>query len=117
MTCFNIHLGIVTRFDLITNEDPRLWYTIKTYSPTDLEAVMKAGVAVEQEMERDSRMGFFLICKPEILLACMLYMSQAPPPSAFGAFESIKPVAVAVPEHMGSQLEFAKGYTMESGVK
>jgi hypothetical protein len=110
-----IELGIVTRYSLATNSDYRLWYSMNAYSADDLENVMKATVAVEEEMERDPRIGFFLMCRPQALVAGMLYMGREPPSTAFAAFKNIKPVAEPVPGHMGTQSSFAAEAAMPGG--
>jgi hypothetical protein len=90
---------------------------MKAYSATDLETVMKAAVAVEEEMERDPLIGFFLMCRPQTLIAGMLYMGGEPPPIAFAGFHDIKPLAEPVPEHLGTQSSFAAAATMPGGLQ
>ena len=93
----------MTRVDLFTNAEHRLWYTIKVYSIVDVEIVMKAAVATEKAMDSDPQMGFFLSVKVDMLVAGMLYLGGPPPADPFKAFDDIQPMATAVPETEGTQ--------------
>ena len=102
------NLGIATRFDLYTHPEHRVWCSLKVYNAADSERVMAAGVEIQKRMEEDDRMGFFLTVQPNMLIAGMLYRGKAPSPSAFDAFDSIEPMAIAMPDTMGTQHSLAQ---------
>jgi hypothetical protein len=69
--------GIVTRFDLYTYPDYRVWYTFKVYSCEDSAKVMDAAVQVQQVMDIDDRVGFFLSLNGGVFIAGMIYLGWA----------------------------------------
>ena len=108
----------MTRFDLYTNPDYRVWYTFKVYSASDSEHVMKASMEVQKAMEDDGRIGFFLSVNPGFLIAGMLYRGECTAsPSVFHVFDDITPMTIAVPPTNGTQLSAAKASSMEGKIK
>ena len=105
-------IGIVTRFDLYTYPDYRVWYTFKVYNISDISQVMKASVEVQNAMEDDDRIGFFLSVNAGFFVAGMLYRGWTDFPSVFYAFDSITPMTIAVPETNGTQLSAARAASM-----
>jgi hypothetical protein len=103
----------VTRFDLYTNPDYRIWYTMKVYNSSDADRIFKAAMEVQQAMEEDDRIGFFLSINVGVFVAGMLYRGQpTSAPSVFKVFDDITPVATPFPESHGTQLSIAKAFNM-----
>jgi hypothetical protein len=96
------YTGIVTRFDLYTYPDSKVWYTFKVYNTSDNERIMKATVALQKSMEVDDRIGFFLSINAGFIVGGMVYLGDTPPPSAFQAFDGIESMMTAVPETLGT---------------
>ena len=107
----------MTRFDLYTYPDYRVWYTFKVYNASDTNRVMKASVEVQKAMEDDERIGFFLSVNAGALTAGMLYREWTTFPSVFHAFDGITPMMTAVPETNGTQLSVARAASMEGQAK
>ncbi|KAE8449146.1 hypothetical protein EG329_008530 [Mollisiaceae sp. DMI_Dod_QoI] len=108
-----LNFGIVTRCDLKTYSDYRLWYTIKVYSPADINEVMKATVKVQIAMEEDDCVGFFLSINASFLVAGMLYRGQTQgTPPVFDVFNHIDPMSIALPETHGTQLSASQALSM-----
>ena len=107
----------MTRFNLYTNTDYQLWYTIRVYSAADVAVVMMAAVEVENAMEHDHHIAFFLTVKADVLVSGMLYRGGAPSKTVFQAFDDIKPVSVVLPETVGTQLSLARALSMEGGTR
>ena len=57
----------MTRFDLYTYPDYRVWYTLKVYNASDSNRVMKASVEVQKAMEDDDRISFYLSINASVL--------------------------------------------------
>lgn len=112
------NFGILTRCDLQTKPDYKLWYTVKVYSVDDADRVMEAAVEVEKMMAKNARLGFFLTVNPTSLVAGMLHCGWATTrPEGFSAFDDIKPVATAIPETNGTQKSSAQALTMNESVR
>lgn len=106
--------GIVTRFDLHTNPDYRLWYAMKVYKSNDVDRVMQASIKVQEAMDEDDRIGFFLLVQATHLVAGMLYRGYSDTtPSAFRVFDGIEPMTTALPETNGTQLSAARALAMD----
>ncbi|KAK0101363.1 hypothetical protein ONS95_006538 [Cadophora gregata] len=112
------NFGIVTRFDLYTHPDYKVWYTFKMYSAKESERVLKATVEVQKAMETDDRIGFFLTCTGDFFVAGMLYLGwTASPVTAFKTFDEITPVMVTVPETNGTASSVAAAVSMNEAAK
>lgn len=108
----------MTRFDLYTRPDYRVWYTVQVYNASDSEGVMKASMKVQEAMEEDDRIGFFLSINTSFFVAGLLYMGGCTTsPSVFSIFNDIVPMATAVPETNGTQLSAAKALNIEGKMK
>jgi hypothetical protein len=106
--------GIVTRYDLYTKPDYKLWYTTKAYSTENISAVVAAAVQVEKNMLTDDKVGFYLTMTPNAIVAGMLYREWAKTrPAAFAPFDSITPLAVVVPETNGTEESSAIALTQD----
>ncbi|KAL9067841.1 MAG: hypothetical protein Q9157_006682 [Trypethelium eluteriae] len=107
------NFGVVTKFDLYTYPDYRVWYTFKVYNASDSERVIKASERVQKAMDEDDRIGFFLVTNSAFLVAGMLYMGwPEETPGIFRVFEDIKPMMDAVPETKGTQLSVIQAFDM-----
>lgn len=94
----------MTRFDLYTYPDYQVWYTFKVYNGSDSERIIKASLKVQQAMEDDDRIGFFLSINPGFFVAGMLYRGECTSaPAVFNVFDNITPIATPVPETNASQ--------------
>lgn len=102
------NFGIVTRLDLATNPEYKLWYTIKVYSPTDAERVIKASAEVTRKMLDDDRLGFVLVVTGPALTTIQLYRNGTEMPDAFCVFDDIHPMAVVIDNKVGSQATAAR---------
>ncbi|KAF2803576.1 FAD-binding domain-containing protein [Mytilinidion resinicola] len=111
------NFGIVTQFDLHTYPDYRVWYTFRVYSAEHTDRVMEAYVKVQEAMEIDDRIGFFLSINAGFLVAGMLYRGSTRPGSAFRAFDGISIMSTPVPERYGTQLSVARAAAMEREAK
>jgi hypothetical protein len=108
------NFGIVTRYDLYTKPDYKLWYTTKAYSTDNAAAVMTAAVAVERNMVEDDKAGFFLTTTPNSLVAGMLYRDWVESrPTIFAPFDNIMPISVVVPETNGTEESSALAQTQD----
>jgi hypothetical protein len=106
------NFGIVTRYDVYTKPDYKLWYTTKAYSPNDVKAVMAAAVQVEKNMLTDDKAGFFLTTTPASLVAGMVYRDWPKTrPAAFAPFDNLKPLSVVTPETNGTEESSALSQT------
>jgi hypothetical protein len=110
--------GIATRFDLYTRSDHKVWYTFRVYSAEHSDKLMKAAVKVQEAMEEDDCIGFFLSVNAGFLVAGMLYKGWCEKiPSAFQVFDDIPIMTVAVPETNGTQLSAAHASSMSNIAK
>jgi len=69
---------------------------------------MKAAVEIENAMEHDDKIGFFLSVAPGTLTAGLLYRGEVDFPEVFRAFDGIPILMEAVPPTNGTQLDVAK---------
>jgi hypothetical protein len=80
-----------------------VWYTFKIYNTSVYERVMKATVELQNDMEVDYRIGFFLSVNAGFIVGVMVYLGGTLLPSVFQAFDGIEPMMTAVPETLGTQ--------------
>lgn len=112
------NFGIVTRFDLYTYPDDKVWYTFKMYSANDTERVMRAAIDVQKAMAVDDQIGFFLTCTGNSFVAGMLHLGwTSSPVTAFKAFDEITPMIVTVPETNGTASSVAAAVSMNEPAK
>lgn len=107
----------MTRFDLYSDPEYRVWYKFVVYNASDADRVIKASVEVQKAMEEDDRIGFFLVVNAGFFVAGMLYRGQTTFPAIFHAFDGIEPMMTAVPETQGSQLSATKASAMNDEAK
>ncbi|KAF2497905.1 FAD-binding domain-containing protein [Lophium mytilinum] len=110
-------VGIVTKFDLYTYPEYRVWYTFRVYSAEHTDRIMEACAKVQKAMEDDDRIGFFLNVNAGFFVTGMLYRGSTEPGSAFTAFDDIPIMASPVPETRGTQLSVARASAMEGDAK
>ena len=103
-----VGIGIVTRFDLYTYQDYKVWYTFKVYNGIDSAKVLAAAVELQFAMEADENVGFFLSVNNGGLVAGFIYLGwQDAQPDVFKIFDDIEPVVIAVPPTNGTALSVA----------
>jgi hypothetical protein len=79
---------------------------------------MKAAIQVQEAMETDDKIGFFLTANSGFFVVGMIYLgSQDSKPLAFEAFDGITPINVAVPGTNGTALSVAKACNIPHKVK
>jgi hypothetical protein len=109
------NFGIITKFELYTTTESKLWYTTKVYSVDDVKAVMQAATEVEENMTKDTKAGFYLSTTPSALVAGMVYRDYpAGTPAAFAPFDKLTPIAVVTPETNGTQQSSALAQAQDS---
>lgn len=81
---------------------------MRVYNASEKDRVMKATVEIENAMEHDDRIGFFLSVAPGTLTAGLLYRGQADFPEVFRAFDGIPVLMEAIPPTNGTLLDVAK---------
>jgi hypothetical protein len=79
-----------------------VWYTFKIYNTSDYERVVKAAVKLQEAIEEDDHIGFFLSINAGFMVGGMVYLGDTPPSSAFQAFDGIEPMMTVVPETLGT---------------
>jgi len=98
----------VTRYDLYTYPDYKVWYTFKVYNGSDSAAVLAATVAVQGNMETDPALGLFLTDNGGMFIAGMVHLGWAvKQPAGYSPFDTITPLAVAIPPTNGTALSVA----------
>ncbi|RYP17318.1 hypothetical protein DL765_004609 [Monosporascus sp. GIB2] len=81
------NFGIVTRIDLDTHPLIHAQYTINAYAASDYANILNATIRVQQAMESDDKIGFFLNVYPDVMVAGLLYAEHTPArPSVFNRF-------------------------------
>ena len=112
------NFGIVTRFDLYTYSDYKVWYAFKMYSANDTKRIMRAAIDVQKAMNVDDRIGFFLTCTGSSFVAGMLHLGWTDSPvPAFKAFDEITPMMVTVPATNGTASPVAAAVSMNEPAK
>ncbi|KAF2872236.1 hypothetical protein BDV95DRAFT_492280 [Massariosphaeria phaeospora] len=101
------NFGIVTRFDLHTYPDYRVWYNYKVYNTSNVKRVMQATIEVQKAMETNDKIGFFLNQGVGTLTAGLVYREWTTFPAAFRAFDGIPVLLDAIPATNGTQASFS----------
>lgn len=84
-------LGIVTRFDIETHPLHKVQYAVALYDPSDYVNILNATIQVQEAMEEDPKIGFFLNVNPTVIITGLLYAEwSAAPPKVFDAFTGLK---------------------------
>lgn len=79
---------------------------------------MDAAVQVQQAMDIDDRVGFFLSINGGVFIAGMVYLGWADSqPSAYNAFDAITPLTVAIQATNGTALSVAQASNMPGAAK
>lgn len=74
------------------------------YNVADAKKFFKASIEVQRAMEGDDRIGFFFAINTNFLVAGMLYRRGTSFPDIFHVFDSMKPIAIPIPETNGTHL-------------
>jgi hypothetical protein len=111
------NFGIVTRFDLETHPELlNVNYTINVYDPSDYVNIHAAAVKLQEDMETDPKISFFVNVQPAFITAGLFYAEHLPEgqkPKAFEPFLNLKSLLQsALPTTNGtmSQLVEALGH-------
>lgn len=110
-------VGIVTRFDLFTQTEYRVWSTLKAYSAADVIQVMNATISMQKAMEQDDKIGLFVSVLKDMFVVGCIYRGWDVPPKTFEAFDSITEVAVLMPETKGTQKSLARALSIAGNAK
>ncbi|ODA81015.1 hypothetical protein RJ55_03976 [Drechmeria coniospora] len=104
------NFGIVTRFDLETHPLIKVQYTINLYNPDDYVEIIKATIKVQDEMEKDPKIGLFTNFNQGYVAVGMLYGdTPAEGPQAFEPFHNLTSLLnIACPSKNGTLLSLAK---------
>lgn len=108
--------GIVTRFDLYTQSEYKVWYSMKAYNVTDIAQVMNATISIQKAMEKDDKIGLAVSVLKDmfVVLCCYRGWDVA---QTFEAFHPIPVVAVIIPETSGTQQSAARALGMVGNAK
>ncbi|KAI0867101.1 FAD-binding domain-containing protein [Xylaria cubensis] len=101
------NFGIVTRFDLETHPRINAQYTVNAYDASDYVNILRATARLQEAMEKDNKIGFFLNVVSGFMVAGLLYAEHSDaPPQAFDEFFKLQSlVAPVVPTTNGTVLE------------
>ncbi|KAK2801839.1 hypothetical protein FQN50_007584 [Emmonsiellopsis sp. PD_5] len=102
------NFGIITKIDLYTSPEFKIWYTENIYSPDDAEKVIKACVEVQKAMEFDDRIGYNLFLGADAVAVSLVYRGWTNPPPIFKVFDDITPVNTPVPPKNMTQASLAR---------
>lgn len=96
----------MTRFDLETHPLIEVQYTINLYNPEDYVEIIKATIAVQEAMEKDSKIGLFTNFNNGFVAVGLLYGdTPAERPPAFEPFHNLKSlINTVVPSTNGTLL-------------
>ncbi|KAH9993467.1 6-hydroxy-D-nicotine oxidase [Xylariaceae sp. FL0662B] len=96
------NFGIVTRFDIQTCPLIKTQYTVNIYDPSDYKNILQATVGVQEAMETDPDIGFFVNFNPGFVAVGLLYAATEKP-KAFDVFFNLKSlVSSAIPTTNGT---------------
>ena len=102
-------VGVVTRFDLYTVPVRDIWYSVIIYSTEQVPAILSAFVEWQENGASDPKGTVGLIIGLESITILLIYSEPAEnTPTAFSPFQSITPVAVAVPPVNGTLLSISQ---------
>ncbi|KAJ5921477.1 hypothetical protein N7466_009803 [Penicillium verhagenii] len=112
------NFGIVTRFDLETHPLINVQYTINLYNPEDYVEIINATIAVQESMERDSKIGLFTNFNDGFVAVGLIYGDTSTErPAVFEPFYNLKSlINTALPSTNGTLLSLAQamGHAQES---
>ncbi|KAE9370896.1 FAD-binding domain-containing protein [Stipitochalara longipes BDJ] len=111
------NFGIVTRFDLFTQPEYRVWSTLKAYNPADVVQVMNATISIQTAMDQDDKIGLFVSALKDMFVVGCLYRGWDVPPKTFEAFDAITEVAILMPETKGTQKSLARALNIAGSTK
>ncbi|KAI0554740.1 FAD-binding domain-containing protein [Xylaria curta] len=101
------NFGIVTRFDLETHPRINAQFTVNAYNASDYINILKATSRLQEAMEKDNKIGFFLNVVSGFMVAGLLYAEHSSvPPNAFDDFFKLQSlIAPVVPTTNGTVLD------------
>ncbi|KAN0105974.1 FAD-binding domain containing protein [Hyaloscypha variabilis] len=111
------NFGIVTRFDLFTQAEYRVWATLKAYSAANVVEVMNATISVQKAIDHNDKIGLFVSVLKDMFVVGCIYRGWDVPPKTFGAFDNIAEVAILMPETKGTQQSLARALSITGNAK
>ncbi|CAH0050919.1 unnamed protein product [Clonostachys solani] len=91
------NFGIVTQIDLFTHPLIKLQYNITLYNPDNYVEINKATVKIQQEMEKDPKIGMFTNYNSAFVAVGLIYADTSEKKSeAFKAFDLISTSAAKI---------------------
>jgi len=89
------NFGIVTRLDLDTYPDYKIWVSVRTFAAQEVPKVMEAVTTYQKAMENDENLGFNAVGVPGFLSTAVIYrghLDEAHPAcKVFDDIEAVKP--------------------------
>ena len=107
----------MTRVDLFTQREYRVWSTLKAYSAADVIQVMNGTITIQKAMEHDDKIGLFVSVLKDMFVVGCIYRGWDVPARTFEVFDSITEVAVLMPETKGTQKSLARALGIPGNVK
>jgi hypothetical protein len=107
----------VTRFDLFTQAEYRVWATLKAYSAANVVEVMNATISVQKAIDHNDKIGLFVSVLKDMFVVGCIYRGWDVPPKTFGAFDNIAEVAILMPETKGTQQSLARALSITGNAK
>ncbi|KAI0454666.1 FAD-binding domain-containing protein [Xylaria acuta] len=101
------NFGIVTRFDLETYPRIDAQYTVNAYDGSDYVNILRSTARLQEAMENDNKIGFFLNVVSGVMVAGLLYAEhRSAQPKAFEDFFKLQSlIAPVVPTTNGTVLD------------
>ncbi|KAF1973574.1 FAD-binding domain-containing protein [Bimuria novae-zelandiae CBS 107.79] len=103
------NFGIATCYDLRTNHNYRLWYTVRIYPASEKSRIMSAIIAIQAAMETDDKISFSVTIMKAMFLVRMMYQGWVDFPGVFSAFEGIPGMVEQEPPTRSTQFAVAEG--------
>lgn len=102
----------MTRFSLYTTPLHQIWYKRVEFNGTDYEAVLKATVQVQHEMENDDNAGIIFNAGSGAIQVTFIYGQWTAGPPVFKPLDSLTPVRITIPATNGTVLSFSQRETV-----
>ncbi|UNI23120.1 hypothetical protein JDV02_008958 [Purpureocillium takamizusanense] len=94
------NFGIVTRFDLETYPDYKIWVSTRTFAAEQVPRVMQAMTMYQETMEHDENLGFNAVVLPGFVSTAVMHRGHLEEAHAASKiFDGIEAVAAPPPEN------------------
>jgi hypothetical protein len=106
----DLRSGIVTRFDLETHPLIKAQYSINMYDPSDCFNINAATIAVQEEMEKDTKLNLFTNFNKGFVDIFQTYADfPAERPKAFDVLENLpSKIKIPLPKTDGAVVSFVE---------